>query len=73
MYIKVRVKAGEKKEKIDKKAENTFNISVKEKAENNQANRRICEIISSLYNVQLKEVKIVSGHHKGSKLLLIND
>lgn len=73
MYIKVRVKAGEKKEKIDKKAENTFYISVKEKAENNQANRRICEIISSLYNVQLKEVKIVSGHHKGSKLLLIND
>ncbi len=73
MYIKVRVKVGEKKEKIDKKAENTFYISVKEKAENNQANRRICEIISSLYNVQLKEVKIVSGHHKGSKLLLIND
>ena len=45
MYIKVRVKAGEKKEKIDKKSENTFNISVKEKAENNQANRKICEII----------------------------
>ena len=73
MYIKVRVKAGETKEKIDKKSENTFNISVKEKAENNQANRKICEIVSSLYGVQLKEVKIVSGHHKSSKLLLIND
>lgn len=73
MYIKVRVKAGEKKEKIDKKAENTFNVSVKEKAENNQANRRICEIVSSIYGVSLKEVKIVSGHHKSSKLLLIND
>jgi uncharacterized protein YggU (UPF0235/DUF167 family) len=73
MYIKVRVKAGERKEKIDKKALNTFNISVKEKAENNQANRRICEIVSSVYGVQLKEVRIVSGHHKSSKLLLIND
>lgn len=73
MYIKVRVKAGEKKEKIEKKAENTFNISVKEKRENNQANRKICEIVASIYGVQLKEVKIVTGHHKSSKLLLIND
>lgn len=73
MYIKVRVKAGERKEKIDKKAENNFNIAVKEKKENNQANRRICEIVSSFYGVQLKEVKIVSGHHKSGKILLINN
>lgn len=73
MYIKVRVRTGEKKEKIEKRAENNFNITVKEKAENNQANRRICEIVSSFYGVQLKEVKIVSGHHKNSKILLINN
>ena len=73
MYIKVRVKPGGKKEKIEKKTENTFNISVKEKAENNQANRRICEIIASLYGVDLKKIRIVIGHHKSSKLLLISD
>jgi len=72
MYVKVRAKAGERKEKVEKRKEDDFNISVKEKAEDNMANRRVCEILSSLYEVDVRKVKIVNGHHKSSKLLLIN-
>lgn len=73
MYIRVRVKVGERKEKIEERLKNSFAISVKEKAENNQANKRICEMISLFYGTEPKKVKIVNGHHKSSKLLLIND
>lgn len=71
MYIKIRVLAGAKKEEIKKKSENFYQISVKEKAERNLANRRICEIIASLYEVPVGRVRIVSGHQSPSKILSI--
>jgi len=72
-YIKVRVKPGERKEIIIKKNSDSYVVSVKEKPENNMANRRVCEVFASLCDVPLKNVKIISGHHKSSKLLLINN
>ena len=72
MFIKVKVKAGVKKEKIEKKSDNSFIISVKEPAERNLANTRIREIISNLYNVNIKAVRIISGHQSPSKILSIN-
>ena len=71
MYIKVRVIAGSKKEKVTKESEDHFIISVKEKAERNLANGRILEIISDIYKT--KKVKIISGHHSPSKLLSVGD
>jgi len=72
MYIKVKVQAGAKKEEIKEKSENTYFISVKEPAERNMANRRICEIVASLYNISSKQVRIISGHQSPSKILSIN-
>lgn len=72
MYIKVKVEAGAKKEKILKKSPNTFLISVKEKAERNLANTRIKEIIASIYEINVKSVRIISGHQSPSKILSIN-
>lgn len=72
-YIKVKVKPGSRKETINKKGSDSYLISVKEKAEDNMANRRVCEVVASLCEVPLKNVKIISGHHKSSKLLLINN
>lgn len=72
MYIKVRVQAGSKKEEIKKKSKDTYIISVKEKAERNMANKRICEIVSSLFNVSTKDVRIINGHQSPSKILSIN-
>ena len=72
MYIKVKVEAGAKKEKIVKKSENTFSISVKEPRERNLANTRIREIIAGIYEINIKSVRIISGHQSPSKILSVN-
>lgn len=72
MYIKVRVTDGAKKEKVEKKSEDHYIISVKEKAERNMANNRICEIIATLESISIKSVRIINGHHSSSKILSVN-
>jgi len=72
MYIKVRVVAGAKKEDFKRKDENTFLISVKEKAERNMANRRVCELISLFFKVPINKVHIVNGHQSPSKILSVD-
>ena len=73
MYIKVKVQAGAKKEKIEKKSEDHYVVSVKEKAERNMANNRICEIFASLLSVNRNSIRIISGHQSPSKIISINN
>ncbi len=72
MYIKVRVKADAKHELVTKKARDHFEIFVKEKAERNMANRRVCELIAREYVIPIGKVKIISGHHSPSKILSVD-
>lgn len=71
MYIKVRVKTEQKKEIVAEDAKGALSISVKEKAERNSANARVIKVIAERLGVPVKKVRIVSGHHSPSKLLLI--
>ena len=68
MYIKVKVNAGGKKEKIVKKSDNTYEMVVKEPAERNLANKRIRQILSDEYDVTIGNVRIITGHHSQSKI-----
>jgi len=68
MYIKVRVNAGMKKEKVVKVSETTFEMSIKEPAERNMANKRIRTVLAEVYNVSQGSVRIVTGHHSQSKI-----
>lgn len=72
MYVKVKVVANARKEKIEKIGDNRYKIDIKEPAEQNLANNRIIEIISDLYKVKRNNVKIFSGHHSPSKLLSVH-
>lgn len=72
MYIKVRVIANSKKENIQKKSEDHYIVSVREKAERNMANKRVCEIIAYVFNIQTKDVRIINGHQSPSKILSVN-
>lgn len=72
MYIKVKVQANAKRENIRKKSSDSYIISIKEKAERNLANKKICEIMASLFGVSTKNVRIISGHQSPSKILSIN-
>lgn len=73
MYIKVKVKAGQKREEIEKVNENTFHISVKEKAERNMANTRILEILSVELKIPINKIRIINGHQSPTKLISILD
>lgn len=70
-YVKVKVIPNARKESIKKKTEDNFIITVKEKAEDNMANKRICEVVATLYSVPRSNVKIINGHHKSGKLLIL--
>ena len=70
MYIKVRVIAGAREEKVVKKSDDHFIISVKEKARANMANNKILQIIGGIFKT--KKVRIVSGHHSPGKLLAVD-
>jgi uncharacterized protein YggU (UPF0235/DUF167 family) len=70
MYIKAKVKVGEKKEKIEQVKEDTFLISVKEKAENNLANKRVLDLLANFTKTERKNLKIIKGHKNPSKIIL---
>lgn len=72
MYIKIKVQAGAKREVVTKKSKDSYIIAVREPALRNQANKRICEIVASLFNVSTKSVHIINGHQSPSKILSIN-
>jgi len=72
MYVKVKVESGAKKEEIKKKSNVSYVISVKEKAERNMANKRVCALMASLFDVSVRNVRIVNGHQSPSKMLSIN-
>jgi len=83
MYIKVKVKAGQKKEEFEPKNNpashkastgygDTFLVSVKEKAERNMANKRILELVARHFKLPVGKVRIINGHTSPSKLLSID-
>ena len=72
-YIHVKVIAGARKESLKQKSEDHFEISVKEKAEHNLANRRVLELLSLHFKLQTSQIRIVNGHRSPSKLLVVED
>lgn len=68
MYVKVRVIPKAKKETVSKIDDQIFEMTVKEPAERNLANNRIKELLAKEYDVKIESVRIISGHHSGSKM-----
>ncbi|MBI3888927.1 DUF167 domain-containing protein [Candidatus Nomurabacteria bacterium] len=70
-YIHTKVTAGARKESFKNKTKDHFEISVKEKAENNMANGRVLELVAEHFEVPVNKVRIINGHHHPSKLLIV--
>ena len=73
MYIKVKVKANQKKEVIEKINDDTFLVSVREKAEKNHANNRMLELISIALSVPKNKLQFITGHHSPNKILFVRN
>lgn len=71
MYIKVRAYPQAKKEQVRQISETTLEVSVREKAERNRANRRIKELLKIHY--QSDRVQFISGHRSTTKIFNVID
>ncbi len=60
--------AGAKRERVKKVNEDTFEMTVREPAERNLANKRIRELLAEHYELPLGQVRIVTGHHSQGKI-----
>ncbi|OGG47007.1 hypothetical protein A2671_00485 [Candidatus Kaiserbacteria bacterium RIFCSPHIGHO2_01_FULL_49_13] len=72
MYIKVFVTPGAKKELVERTSDTQFEISVREPAERNLANRRVVQLIAREFSLPEGKVRIISGHRSGSKMLSVD-
>lgn len=70
-YLKVRVVVNSKEETVTRINEETYRIEVREKAEANQANNRVRQILAREYEVDLGKIVIVTGHHQPNKIIII--
>ena len=71
MLIKVRVTPDARAEKVVKKTDDLYVVSVREPAERGEANGRVLDILKKIY--PRKEVKLISGHLKRSKIIEIGE
>ncbi len=68
MQVRVRVKAGARKELFSAVNETTFIIAVREPAERNAANTRVRMLLASYFEVSPRNVSLLTGHHSPHKL-----
>ncbi len=71
MTVYVRVTVNAKKETVTVVTENKLAISVKVKAQHNEANERIVVLVARHFKVEEKNVRIVRGHKSASKVLMV--
>ena len=72
MLIKVKVFPYSKKEEIIKKAEESFEIKVKEKPVRGEANKRVIEILSLYLKIPEKEIRLIKGFKERNKIFEIS-
>lgn len=73
MYIHIKALTNQKEERISERKAGYFDVSVREKPEQNQANRKIIQIVARYFKMEPEQVRMISGHHKPSKILSIPD
>ena len=71
MLVRVRVKAGARKERFAETAPGKFEADVKEEAERNAANGAVIALVAHHFGVPEKSVRIVSGHRRPNKTIRV--
>ena len=61
-----------KKEKVEEKKNGELAVSVKEPARQNLANRRVKQLLADYFNISIKNVRLINGHHHPKKLFSID-
>lgn len=69
MYVRVKAHPKSREEKVVRLSRDHFEIWVKEPAERNQANRRICALLAAEFGAPPQAARIVTGHRSPAKIL----
>jgi len=72
MFVRVVATPGARKERITKASETEFAIQVREPAERNMANKRICVLLAQEFHVPLTQVRLLTGHRSRVKLVSVD-
>jgi uncharacterized protein YggU (UPF0235/DUF167 family) len=73
MYFKVHLTPESKRDSISRAAGDKFQITVKEKAAGNQANKKALGILAEHLKVDPAKIRIMSGHHSPHKIIHLRD
>ena len=71
MLVKVKVFPNSKKEEIIKKKEDRFEIKIKQKPIQGQANQAVKNVLSLYFNLPEKRIKLVKGFRQRNKIFEI--
>ena len=73
IYLKIKVHADEKKEKLIQKSVDTFEIWVKAPAERGQANAAVRAALAVHLSVSENKLSLIKGATSPSKIFLLRD
>ena len=73
MYIRVNAQPGAKKELVSRISADRYEISVREPAEQNMANRRIRTLVARELGLPETAVRMISGHQSPHKIFSVTD
>ena len=73
IYLKIKVHADEKKEKLIQKSVDTFEIWVKAPAEHGQANAAVRAALAIHLSVNENKLSLIKGATSPSKIFLLRD
>lgn len=71
MLTKVKVYPDSDENSIIKKADDSYAVKVKEKAERGEANRAVVKILSDYFHLSANKIRLVKGGKKQNKIFEI--
>lgn len=73
MYIRAFVTADARRDSLSRAKDGTLTITVRAPAAQNQANKRVRELIAKEWGTEIENVVILAGHRARTKMISISN
>lgn len=73
MFIKVKVKADAKADRLIQKGPDSYEIHVRERAQEGRANQAVLNRLANVFGVPVGKLWIVKGAHASSKIVALRE
>lgn len=72
-YIKVKVHADEKKNRVEQKTPDSYEVWVKAPAQQGRANEAVRALLAEVLEVEQKQLSLIKGATSPAKIFLLRD